>query len=943
MKDADAGSDADADADADGEEDESVAVATGASTQTGARDQDEANADADGDEDGDEDAEGEPEDDDDGGYNSSRDMLMIIENTANYLSTYREPNRNSGEQIATGFQRIPNRRLIPDYYDVIQEPIAFSTIRTKRSKKEYTKFSEFVRDVALIAHNAQVYNRPSSSFFQYAGRLREVFKEELKKMVDEGTITAEEAVLPDLGEIPDTEDSPPPDDEADEEGEDAEEEDEEDDDSDNDEQQGRTRRDSRGRRVDVKEEEDAKKRARPPKVFTPLEARIHSLLKGLRRYKDSDGELLINPFEKLPDRTAHPDYYTVIQNPISLHEIKRSHKRKKYASVDDALRDLELMFENAKEYNEEGSDIYEAAAELQRHSREIAEQEKSKPDNAFADEDGRRPVSEIAHNGDIWRVGDWVHITNPNDLTKPIVAQIYRTWEDKAGQKWVNACWYYRPEQTVHRAEKHFYESEVVKTGQYRDHRIQEVIDRCFVMFVTRFPKGRPRGLPKDKSVYVCEARYNEERHRFAKIKTWASCIPDEVREKDYQMDLFDQPRRLKKLPSPIKHLLRDDAKPTDPMPKPTWGAANAPPLIGAVHCRERESNESPPPEPTPPPQPRMDTSRRPSAMMAGARLDHQGDVAMGNAQHYQSHLGHAPPTPTPGHMTNSFAPQFAPARPANTPVPVSQYNAHQSPAMHNAHPHGTPQAPHFQPHQAQHYNGYQQPQQYSNSPVPPPQIPQYAQQPQHYPPQQNMGTPVGGYDTSQRLAPSPSARSSSMVQSPAPIIHHQQPQPGYTAPRAIEVYHLADEHDAQIPEAVRSQLQRDEAGRVIFFTQPPLLRPHAGLSAESAALGHSARYLADRAREVEDRRAKRKARDELRSKGEDAKRAESEAREAQRQKEQDLIDLAGDMFKGWVDTMDRENEVLKRAYEGWSVRDEVINGVISTPAAATITATAKR
>lgn len=52
--------------------------------------------------------------------------------------------------------------------------------------------------------------------------------------------------------------------------------------------------------------------------------------------------------------------------------------------------------------------------------------------------------------------GDWVHINNQNDATKPIVAQIYRTWQDKVGQKWVNACWYYRPEQTVHSFEKHF-------------------------------------------------------------------------------------------------------------------------------------------------------------------------------------------------------------------------------------------------------------------------------------------------------------------------------------------------------------------------------------------------------------------------------------------------------------------------------------------------------
>lgn len=58
-------------------------------------------------------------------------------------------------------------------------------------------------------------------------------------------------------------------------------------------------------------------------------------------------------------------------------------------------------------------------------------------------------------------------------------------------------------------------------------------------------------------------------------------------------MDLFDTPRRMKKVPSPIKHLLREDAKEDDPLPKPTWGAANAPPIVGAVHKRPREANVS--------------------------------------------------------------------------------------------------------------------------------------------------------------------------------------------------------------------------------------------------------------------------------------------------------------------------------------------------------------
>lgn len=38
---------------------------------------------------------------------------------------------SSGEELAAGFQRIPNRRLLPDYFDIIAEPIAFSTIRVR--------------------------------------------------------------------------------------------------------------------------------------------------------------------------------------------------------------------------------------------------------------------------------------------------------------------------------------------------------------------------------------------------------------------------------------------------------------------------------------------------------------------------------------------------------------------------------------------------------------------------------------------------------------------------------------------------------------------------------------------------------------------------------------------------------------------------------------------
>ncbi|KAI1365082.1 hypothetical protein F5Y08DRAFT_328220 [Xylaria arbuscula] len=873
----------------------------------------EADADADAD------ADGEPAEDRQTPSRLDNDMLNVIENVANYLTTYKD---SDGYYIASHFQRIPNRRLVPDYHDVIKEPTAFSTVRTKKLKKQYTAFAEFVRDVALISHNAQVYNRPSSQVFKDALRLREVFQEELQKLVDDGTITAEDAILPDLGEIPEADESP--DEEEDEDMEEDEEEDEEDEDDEesSDDDDVRRRRRRRGRddgTYGSRASESQKTRGRPPKVFTPVEARIYSLLQGLRKLKHPNGDLLIYPFERLPDKSSNPDYYTTIANPIALDIIKKKYKRKKYQTVDQAMQDINLMFENAKEYNIETSQLYKDAVQLQNHARELAEQEKTRPDNDFEDENGRRPVSEIHHKGEIWRVGDWVHITNANDLTKPIIAQIYRTWQDQQGQPWVNACWYYRPEQTVHRHDKFFLMNEVVKTGQYRDHRIDEVVDRCFVMFVTRFDKGRPRGFPGDKEVYVCKSRYNEENHRLNKIKTWTTCLPDEVRENDYEMDLFDVPHVLKKIPSPIKHLLRYDARPTDPLPKPTWGAPNAPPLVGAVHCRERESNESPPPESTPSSVPaHIEPIRRPSMMQTARPVDGQGDINMGNTGHFSTIP--AQPAPTNGHPAPAYTPgpHYTP-RPSATPVPVPQYGAHTFQAAHVPAPQMPPQAPPYQshpPHQTHQnptYNGFQP--QYTPTPVPMPP------QPHHAPPHQ-MTNPIVPYDPSQRLAPSPAR--GPVVPAPSPNTHVQAN--AYNPPRPVEVYKLDEATNASIPADVREQFLRDEAGNVLFFTQPPLDRVHHGVSKEHADLGHSARYLADRARHLQDRAAKRKARDELR-KAEEEKRLAVEQESSGAEKQQQ-VDAAAKVLLGWAQSIQDEADVVKAAYDGWSVKDNDINAV---------------
>lgn len=100
--------------------------------------------------------------------------------------------------------------------------------------------------------------------------------------------------------------------------------------------------------------------------------------------------------------------------------------------------------------------------------------------------------------------------------------------------------------------------------------------------------------------------------------------------------------------------------------------------------------------------------------------------------------------------------------------------------------------------------------------------------------------------------------------QTPRPAPGYQQPyvqQPpgGYKVPQAVEVFVLNDHANLSIPQEIREQFQRDEKGRVLFFTAPPL-NVDQPLSKEGRGIGHSARYLAARAKKDAVKAAKRKA-----------------------------------------------------------------------------------
>jgi chromatin structure-remodeling complex subunit RSC1/2 len=155
----------------------------------------------------------------------------------------------------------------------------------------------------------------------------------------------------------------------------------------------------------------------------------------------------------------------------------------------------------------------------------------------------------------------------------------------------------------VHKHTRTFYENEVFKSGQYRDHPANQILSKTYVQFITRYTRGRPTNWPADEKIWVCESRYNDLSKTFSKINQWRACLPEEVRFDEDDIYPFEKQRHYEKFPSPLLSLLPADAevvaegqKLPDPLKQ---GSDDAPPATGAIY---RSDSPEPEKEPTPPP-----------------------------------------------------------------------------------------------------------------------------------------------------------------------------------------------------------------------------------------------------------------------------------------------------------------------------------------------------
>lgn len=259
-------------------------------------------------------------------------------------------------RLSDPFMRLPNRRYYPDYYDEIKRPTTLGKIQSKIKSNHYSNINEMLDELNIMFKNALKYNLSDSQIYRDALELQKHCFTKAKEYTDYVPVD-------DLSMSS------------------AEDDDDEDEEEEEPQQQAkktsststyRSKKSVQSSTVANTSSYESKKYAssstasKPPSEFDILlKRRFKQLFKCLLNYCDEDGRYPIDLFMEKPSRKDYPDYYVVIKEPIDMKTIDAKIKSDHYSCEDELLKDFKLMFDNCREYNEDGSQIYIDADNLE--------------------------------------------------------------------------------------------------------------------------------------------------------------------------------------------------------------------------------------------------------------------------------------------------------------------------------------------------------------------------------------------------------------------------------------------------------------------------------------------------------------------------------------------------------------------------------------------------
>ncbi|KAJ3416032.1 hypothetical protein HDV05_003391 [Chytridiales sp. JEL 0842] len=225
----------------------------------------------------------------------------------------------------------PIGQNIPNYFDVIKQPMDFSTIKQRISTGEVSTVDDFVKLVRLVFSNATTFNDNLSQVHKDALVLLSLFEKEIPT-----TLTNKDAKLP----TPTSSDN----------------------------------------KIPTDTHPDSKVKAEPRSTTShvpstpnpawssimisssPLWKKCHKILRKLQ--SDKHGAPFLMPVD--PIALGIPQYLEIIKHPMDLSTVERKLNSFQYKTPDNFRSDVELMLHNSFTFNKPGDWVYAQGKGLQR-------------------------------------------------------------------------------------------------------------------------------------------------------------------------------------------------------------------------------------------------------------------------------------------------------------------------------------------------------------------------------------------------------------------------------------------------------------------------------------------------------------------------------------------------------------------------------------------------
>lgn len=89
-----------------------------------------------------------------------------------------------GRVLSEPFMRLPSRRDLPDYYEVIKRPIDIKKIVTRIEEAKYADFADLEKDFFQLCQNAQIYNEEASLIYEDSLELQQIFSTSKQRVLE---------------------------------------------------------------------------------------------------------------------------------------------------------------------------------------------------------------------------------------------------------------------------------------------------------------------------------------------------------------------------------------------------------------------------------------------------------------------------------------------------------------------------------------------------------------------------------------------------------------------------------------------------------------------------------------------------------------------------------------------------------------------------------------